>query len=68
MSRLMVKLAVVLGAFLASTGAALADGPGGCVDSPENPTVILGLLGGAAAGLPWLKAQILSRRKARRAD
>ena len=47
---------------------AFADGGlGGCADSPENPSLILGLLGGAAAGLPWLRAR-LSQRLSRRAD
>ncbi len=45
------------------TGSAWATS--GCVNSPENPTLLLGLLGGAAAGLPWLKAQIASRRSRR---
>ncbi|MDB5974945.1 MAG: hypothetical protein JWR07_1705 [Nevskia sp.] len=40
---------------------------GGCVDSPENPSWILGLLGGAAAGLLWLRAR-LSRRLRRGVD
>ena len=47
---------------------AFADGGlGGCADSPENPSLILGLLGGAAAGLPWLRAR-LSQRLRRGAD
>lgn len=33
---------------------------GGCVISPENPTLILGALGAGAASLPWLKAKLLS--------
>lgn len=33
----------------------------GCVDSPENPTLLLGLLGGAAAGVPWLRARFKRR-------
>ena len=38
-------------------GAAWAD-PGGCVDSPENPTAVLGALGLAAAGIPWLRTKL----------
>ncbi|MBV8451387.1 MAG: PExPT-CTERM protein [Deltaproteobacteria bacterium] len=34
---------------------------GGCVQSPENPSLILGLLGGAVAGLPLLRAWFKSR-------
>lgn len=33
----------------------------GCVNSPENPTVVLGLLGVVAAGVP----RLLSRMKKR---
>jgi XrtJ-associated TM-motif-TM protein len=34
---------------------AVADAlPGGCVDSPENPSVVLGLAGGAVVGLSFL--------------
>ena len=39
---------------------------GGCVDSPENPTLILGLLGAAAACLPWIRAQWASGKRSRR--
>lgn len=38
---------------------------GGCVDSPENPTWILGLVGGVAAGAPWLRARMAARKKHR---
>jgi XrtJ-associated TM-motif-TM protein len=31
------------------------EGDGGCVDSPENPTAILALVGMAAAGLNQLR-------------
>jgi len=34
---------------------------GGCVNSPENPTLILGLLGGAAAAIPLIRARFLKR-------
>jgi len=34
---------------------------GGCVNSPENPTIILGLLGAVAAGAPWLRARVKAR-------
>ena len=49
------RLSIVLGLFL-FTGQAIA--LGGCVDSPENPSVVLGLLGAGAATLPWLRAQL----------
>jgi XrtJ-associated TM-motif-TM protein len=38
------------------------EGDGGCVDSPENPTAILALVGVAAAGLNQLRIR-LRRRK-----
>ena len=38
---------------------------GGCVDSPENPTWLLGLVGGAAAGLPWIRARLAARKNHR---
>jgi XrtJ-associated TM-motif-TM protein len=34
----------------------------GCTDSPENPTVILALVGGAGALLSSLRAHLRSRR------
>lgn len=37
---------------------------GGCVISPENPTLILGALGAGAALLPWLKATLHGRLQA----
>jgi hypothetical protein len=35
----------------------------GCVNSPENPSVVLGALALAAAGVPWLRAKWQQRRK-----
>ncbi|MDN5865650.1 MAG: PExPT-CTERM protein, partial [Gammaproteobacteria bacterium] len=57
----MIMSASVLCLSLAAAGSALAD-LGGCVDSPENPTWILAGIGGAAAGVPWLRAKIHQRR------
>ena len=34
----------------------------GCTDSPENPTVVLALVGGAGALLSSLRARLRSRR------
>ena len=39
-----------------------ADGLDGCVNSPENPSAILALIGLTAAGAPWLNNQIKKRR------
>jgi XrtJ-associated TM-motif-TM protein len=35
----------------------------GCVDSPENPTVILALIGAAAAGLSMARSYSKSRKQ-----
>lgn len=35
----------------------------GCVNSPENPTAVLGVLGLAAAGMPWLGTKLRQRVK-----
>ena len=43
----------------------LAHAFGGCVDSPENPTLILGLIGGAAAAAPWCLKKLKARNKNR---
>lgn len=55
------KVILAAGVLVATTGAAYAQG-GGCVDSPENPTAVLGLLGAASASVPWLRARWQSRR------
>jgi hypothetical protein len=58
MSVRIMRVVAVCG-LLCVAGDALAFG--GCVDSPENPSVVLGLLGGGAACLPWLRAQLRTR-------
>jgi XrtJ-associated TM-motif-TM protein len=35
----------------------------GCIDSPENPTVVLALVGGAGALFSAVRARIKTRRK-----
>ncbi len=37
-------------------------GDGGCVDSPENPTAILALVGMAAAGINHLRNRFAGRK------
>ncbi len=37
------------------------DGPGGCDDSPENPTAILAVVGSAGALLTSLRVRIKAR-------
>ena len=52
--------------FLALAGISLVAAPvhaqTGCTDSPENPTVILALVGGAGAPLSTLRTRLRSRR------
>jgi XrtJ-associated TM-motif-TM protein len=38
----------------------------GCPDSPENPTVVLGLVGSAGIGAGYLRQRIRQRRKDQR--
>ena len=35
----------------------------GCTDSPENPTVVLGLVGGAGALFSVVRARMKARRR-----
>lgn len=42
---------------------ALAHAQSGCVNSPENPTALLALVGVAGGSLPWLRAKLRHRRK-----
>ena len=35
----------------------------GCTDSPENPTAVLALVGGAGALFSAVRARIMARRK-----
>ncbi|MFI4978724.1 MAG: PExPT-CTERM protein [Nevskiales bacterium] len=58
MTKQIIRIAAVCG-LMCVAGNALAFG--GCVDSPENPSVVLGLLGGGAACLPWLRARLRTR-------
>jgi XrtJ-associated TM-motif-TM protein len=52
--------------FLALAGMLLLAAPvyaqTGCTDSPENPTVVLALVGGAGALFSTLRARLRSRR------
>ena len=53
--RIGVGLSVLVALLFASPAWALQ---GLCSHSPENPTVVLGLIGAAAAGYPALSARI----------
>ena len=44
---------------VAATAARAQDG--GCVDSPENPTAVLALVGAAAFGIDYLRNRFRSR-------
>lgn len=60
----LARLAVALAALSATPAFAQISG---CGNSPENPTLILGALAGAAAAAPWLRGK-LSEWKRRRDD
>lgn len=60
-NQLLSRSCAALAWMMASTGVVLAAGT--CTDSPESPTVVLGLLGAASAGLPWLRARWSWRRR-----
>jgi len=49
-----VSAAALISIFLVP-GIALAQGVGGCVDSPENPTAILALVGGLSGVVTFLR-------------
>lgn len=55
----------LLGMSIAGMSSAWAGSLSGCVDSPENPTLVLGLLGGTAAVYPWLRGEISARLRKR---
>jgi XrtJ-associated TM-motif-TM protein len=40
----------------------LAHAQNGCVNSPENPTALLGLIGAAACAVPALRARLRRNR------
>jgi XrtJ-associated TM-motif-TM protein len=56
-----VRLALLAVAVLAVPVAAHAQS--GCTDSPENPTAVLALVGGAGALFSTVRARLKARRK-----
>lgn len=56
------KRFIIAGLLLTSSFPVWANTTGGCVDSPENATLLLVLLGGTVAGLPWLRKRWAARR------
>jgi XrtJ-associated TM-motif-TM protein len=63
MAELMHKAWLGGGIWLAGMACAHADTTGGCADSPENPTVVLVMVGLAAAAMPRLRAGLRKLRK-----
>lgn len=61
-NNLSVSLAVALSLVLLTTKSAFAL-LGGCVDSPEDPTAVLALLGCGAIALPIIRNKIKSSRR-----
>jgi XrtJ-associated TM-motif-TM protein len=53
---------LLAGLALIFTAAHPAHAQGGCVNSPENPTIVLALVGSAGAFLASARARIRSRR------
>ncbi|HEY4380138.1 MAG TPA: PExPT-CTERM protein [Acidobacteriaceae bacterium] len=56
-----VRIALVAIAMLAIPS--LAHAQSGCTDSPENPTVVLALVGSAGAGFTSLRRWLKARKK-----
>jgi XrtJ-associated TM-motif-TM protein len=57
------SMIVFLGCAVMVLVAAPLYGQTGCTDSPENPTVVLALVGGAGAVFSAVRARIRARRK-----
>jgi hypothetical protein len=55
-------LALVAGSFVVLAARVASAQVDGCVDSPEDPTVVLGMLGLGAAAVPMVWARIKSFR------
>jgi XrtJ-associated TM-motif-TM protein len=41
----------------------LAGAQSGCVDSPENPTALLALIGATGSAVPWLVRKIAKKSR-----
>jgi XrtJ-associated TM-motif-TM protein len=57
----MVRMALLTLAVLAAP--AMAHAQSGCTDSPENPTVVLALVGSAGAFIASARTRLKARRK-----
>lgn len=56
-----ILLVMVSATLLVMTPSLFAQG--GCVDSPENPTAVLGLVGSAGGFFVWTRARLKARRQ-----
>ncbi len=43
--------------------ARVANAQAGCVNSPENPTAVLALIGASGSTIPWLMSRLAKKRK-----
>ena len=59
----MTRMLAFLGLTLLVMIAAPLQAQTGCTDSPENPTVVLGLVGGAGALFSVVRARMKARRR-----
>jgi len=55
-------LPLILTALVIALSPALASAQNGCINSPENPTAILALVGTAGAAFPRLRSYLRSRK------
>jgi XrtJ-associated TM-motif-TM protein len=62
MKKTSLSLAAIALLFVALPVYAQDDGPGGCDNSPENPTAILAVVGSAGALLASLRARVKIRK------
>lgn len=61
----MKKTSLLLAAAAVFTVSLPLHAQGGCVNSPENPTIVLGLIGTAGAFLASARARIRARRNSK---
>jgi XrtJ-associated TM-motif-TM protein len=60
------SMVVFLGCAVMVLVAAPLNAQSGCTDSPENPTAVLALVGGAGALFSALRARVRARRRSSR--
>lgn len=57
----LIRIALLGTAVLSFTG--LARAQAGCVNSPENPTAILALIGASGTAVPWVFSRLSKKRR-----